>query len=73
MSWLEDLDEQISKRWKIGETFRIEEVYQMEAYFARRHPSNNHVRDKLRQVLQYLRDDDVLEFVDDSGTYKRLK
>jgi type II restriction enzyme len=73
MSWLEELDEQIRKRWKVGETFRIEEIYQMEGYFTRHHPSNAHVRDKLRQVLQYLRDDDVLEFVDDAGTYKRLK
>jgi len=73
MSWLEELDGKIRKQWKIGETFRIEEVYQMEGYFSRRHPRNNHVRDKLRQLLQYLRDDDILEFVDNTGTYKRLK
>jgi type II restriction enzyme len=73
MAWLEDLDDRIRRKWKVGETFRIEEVYQMESDFARRHPKNRHVRDKLRQLLQYLRDDDVLEFVDDAGTYKRLK
>lgn len=73
MSWLEELDEQIRKKWKINETFRIEEVYLMEGYFSRRHPRNDHVRDKLRQLLQCLRDDDVLEFVDNVGTYKRLK
>lgn len=73
MAWLDELDEEIRKRWNVGETFRIEEVYQMEAAFARRHPENSYVRDKLRQLLQYLRDDHIIEFVDDNGTYKRLK
>lgn len=73
MTWIEELDEQIRKRWKVGEVFRIEEVYQLEGLFSRRHPSNDHIRDKIRQTLQYLRDDDILEFVDDAGTYKRVK
>jgi hypothetical protein len=73
MTWLEELDEEIRERWKVGEVFRIEEIYQLENIFSRRHPENGFVRDKLRRTLQYLRDDDVIEFVDDAGTYKRIK
>lgn len=73
MTWLEELDAQIRKRWEVGEVFRVEEVYRFEGYFSRRHPANSHVREKIRQTLQYLRDDDILEFVDDAGTYMRIK
>jgi len=41
--------------------------------FERAYPHNHHVRDKLRQVMQYLRDDGEILFVDDAGLYKRLR
>lgn len=33
-------------------------------------PENNHVEEKIRQTLQYLRDDGYLEFVDYQGNYR---
>ena len=36
-------------------------------------PRNNHVEEKIRQTLQYLRDDGYVKFVDNNGTYRRLK
>ena len=47
----------------------INEVYdyadEMKAYY----PDNNHVEDKIRQQLQYLRDDGVIKFTNKSGNY----
>jgi hypothetical protein len=34
------------------------------------HPKNQHIRDKIRQQLQILRDHEVIEFVNDDGIYK---
>lgn len=39
---------------------------------AERYPENKHVRAKLRQQLQRLRDLGLVEFVDDKGEYRRL-
>lgn len=55
---------------KGARTFRLAELYP----FAERSmqfafPLNNHRADKLRQTLQFLRDDSVLTFVDGRGTY----
>jgi len=48
--------------------FTLAEVYGQEAALARLHPQNLHVRDKIRQQLQVLRDLGFLEFLD-SGKY----
>jgi len=34
------------------------------------HPENKHVKAKIRQQIQVLRDNKVLEFVDNQGTYR---
>jgi type II restriction enzyme len=44
-------------------SFRLAEMYAMEREFANVYPENRHVRDKIRQQLQQLRDLGVLEFV----------
>ena len=36
------------------------------------HPGNNHIRAKIRQQLQILRDQGYVKFVDDNGTYEKL-
>lgn len=46
-----------------GPQFSIEEAYSFEAILARRHPENQHVKPKIRQQLQVLRDLGYLEFV----------
>lgn len=43
--------------------FSLNDVYALENRFAKAYPGNRHVRDKIRQQLQVLRDLGVLEFV----------
>jgi type II restriction enzyme len=43
--------------------FSLNDVYSLEARLARLHPANRHVRDKIRQQLQVLRDLGFLEFL----------
>ena len=39
------------------------DVYKFDAKLAKLHPANRHVRDKIRQQLQILRDLGLLEFL----------
>ncbi len=43
--------------------FTLQEMYALEEEFERAYPNNHHVRDKIRQQLQILRDLGVLSFV----------
>ena len=51
--------------------FDLAEVYKSEAKLAHLHPANRHVRDKIRQQLQILRDLGTLKFLD-RGEYRVL-
>ncbi|MGB8259631.1 MAG: DpnI domain-containing protein [Terracidiphilus sp.] len=51
--------------------FTLQEVYALEAEFARAYPGNRHVRDKIRQQLQILRDLGLLSF-EGRGEYRVL-
>ena len=42
--------------------FAIGDLYEREAYFQELFPRNHHVREKVRQILQVLRDEGLLEF-----------
>ena len=42
--------------------FSLDDVYKFENYLSELHPENNHVRPKIRQQLQVLRDAVILEF-----------
>ncbi len=56
---------------KIGKnTFSLNEIYQYESYLSEKHPDNRHVKEKIRQQLQYLRDMGYLEFIE-KGMYRR--
>ena len=72
MTWKSELAELIRARWRAGQSFTLVQVYEFEPNLLKGHPENNHARAKIRQTLQYLRDDGVLSFVDGSGTYLRL-
>jgi hypothetical protein len=61
----------IEQRWKTGEEFTFAEVYEAEPHFKNLYPSNLNIQDKLYQILQQLRDDDFVEFIDNQGTYRR--
>ncbi|MEW6085596.1 MAG: DpnI domain-containing protein [Chloroflexota bacterium] len=43
--------------------FSLEDVYAFEGYLKAKHPSNNNVKAKIRQQLQFLRDKNVIEFL----------
>lgn len=43
--------------------FTLDDVYKFENYLGELHPENNHVKPKIRQQLQVLRDAGILEFM----------
>jgi len=45
------------------EEFTLSEMYDFEDYLSGLYPRNRHVKDKIRQQLQYLRDEGIIEFV----------
>jgi type II restriction enzyme len=49
--------------------FTLSEIYAHENALAKLHPNNSHIRDKIRQQLQVLRDMDLLIFLGD-GSYR---
>jgi type II restriction enzyme len=51
--------------------FSLNEIYQFEDYFKLYYPNNNFIQDKIRQILQVLRDKGLLEFVNE-GYYKLI-
>lgn len=69
------------KGWKLAvfnclnslpqQLFTISDAYSFENILRNKYPSNNNVRDKVRQQLQYLRDLGLVEFMG-SGQYKKL-
>lgn len=52
-------------------SFRLSDMYAREGEFAKAYPENRHVRDKIRQQLQILRDLGVLAF-EERGEYRLL-
>ncbi len=50
--------------------FTLDEVYQFADELAVRHPNNHHIKEKIRQQLQLLRDKGLIEFRG-GGTYRK--
>jgi len=50
--------------------FTLEDIYGFEDRLKELHPENEHVRAKIRQQLQVLRNEGVVEFVDYDGKYR---
>lgn len=51
--------------------FSLNEIYTFENQLKLKYPNNNHIKDKIRQQLQILRDSGILEF-SKKGTYKKI-
>jgi len=49
----------------------LQDLYALENEFARTYPENRHIKDKIRQQLQILRDLGVLAF-EERGEYRLL-
>lgn len=58
---------------EVGFEFTLEQMYLFENLLKKLYPNNNHIRDKIRQQLQILREYGYVEFVDDQGRYRRLQ
>ena len=53
--------------------FTLEDIYNAEPILQRLYPENRHIKAKIRQQLQVLRDHKYIDFIDNNGTYRRLK
>jgi len=49
--------------------FTLQEIYNFENILGEKHPDNKHVKDKIRQQLQFLRDKEYLKFLG-NGKYR---
>lgn len=67
--WIIDIMNCIEELGK--KEFSLTEVYDCENELQRKHPHNLHIRDKIRQQLQILRDSNYLEFLG-RGRYRRV-
>lgn len=66
-SWLLDIMNCIEKLQR--KDFSLNEVYKFEKLLNKKHPDNKHIKDKIRQQLQILRDKGYLEFTS-RGNYR---
>lgn len=76
MTWKDDVYIELLRYDEINPTerFTLEEFYQhAEDRLAAKHPDNNHVQAKIRQILQRLQGDGQLEFIDNNGTYRLVE
>lgn len=69
MAWRDDIEGLLPR---LPKQFKLEEVYRFAPLLHARHPDNFHIEEKIRQVLQQLRDENRIRSVDNSGTYERL-
>lgn len=67
--WFEDVMDCVDDIKK--DEFTLSDVYEYVDALSALHPENKHVRDKIRQQLQKLRDAGYLEFTD-RGRYRKL-
>ncbi|TRZ78478.1 restriction endonuclease [bacterium] len=51
--------------------FTLQDIYSFENILSKKYPENKHIKDKIRQQLQFLRDKGYLDFVS-SGKYKLI-
>ena len=54
---------------KLNTNFSLNEMYQFETQLSIKHPDNKHIKDKIRQQLQVLKDKGIIEFIK-PGLYK---
>ncbi|MEK7559574.1 MAG: DpnI domain-containing protein [Patescibacteria group bacterium] len=65
--WLLDTMKCIEKLGK--HEFTLDNIYEFENELSNKHPDNHHIKDKIRQQLQILRDKNYLEFIE-RGVYR---
>lgn len=68
--WLLDMMNCIEKMQ--SDQFTLQDMYGFEELLAQKHPENKHIKDKIRQQLQFLRDKGYVEFMS-KGHYRIKK
>lgn len=53
------------------ESFTLDDIYSFENKLKIKYPNNNHIKDKIRQQLQFLRDKGLIEF-NGKGHYRKI-
>lgn len=56
---------------RLPEKFYLNEIYAFEQELSLQFPKNNYIKEKIRQQLQILRDQGVIEFLS-RGKYRRI-
>lgn len=51
--------------------FTLQQMYSFESFLKNKFPNNNFIKDKIRQQLQVLRDNGLLEFKE-NGLYRKI-
>ena len=65
--WLLDIMNCVEKLG--SREFSLDEIYAFENFLSKKHPENKHIKDKIRQQLQVLRDKNYLQFLG-GGKYR---
>ena len=72
--WTDDLvDVLIAMNLIEGSSFTLQQVYKFENLLEKLHPTNRHIKAKIRQQLQILRDFGVVEFEKVRGNYTLVR
>ncbi|MCQ2192284.1 MAG: hypothetical protein MJZ23_05400 [Paludibacteraceae bacterium] len=66
--WLVDVLQCVER---LEKNFTLDQMYTFAQELSLKHPGNNHIHDKIRQQLQYLRDKGIIEFKG-RGLYERV-
>ena len=56
---------------RLPEKFDLKQMYEFEKQLAIQFPENKHIKDKIRQQLQILRDQNLIEF-SARGQYRKI-
>ena len=69
--WMKEVYHVINKL--PDDDFSLSSMYDYTGHFSNLYPENQHIHEKIRQTLQYLRDMGLVEFLDDRGNYRRRR
>ena len=72
MTWHDSVLDKLGNKYAAGETFSIEDVYELEKTMKAMYPNNRHVRETLRDLMQQYRDEGLVRF-DYDGNYLILE
>lgn len=72
MTWHDEMLDKLGSKYRVGQTFTIEDVYEHEQQMKEMYPKNRHVRETMRDLMQQYRDEGLVRF-DYDGNYLVLE